>query len=128
MKVKVEVRMVGSAKHLIDIVFLALKLRYSILHLVMDQMTTCNVKGVTHRDKPTENYQVSSAFQCFSIFQLNVLVLQPATSQFGFSLTVLSLVSNCSRQLLFSEKALINPLDTTCSAPNGRQTKLATSW
>ncbi len=28
----------------------------NIFLLTMDQMTTCNVKGVSHSDEPTENY------------------------------------------------------------------------
>lgn len=48
-------------------------------------MTKCNVKG----DKPRENYQPTLQFLPYSISQLIVLVLQPSSLLFWFSLSSL---------------------------------------
>ncbi len=62
--------------------------------LIVGQMTTCNVKGVTGGDKPTENHHHTAVFlssmKFFSVFQLIVLVLCPANSLFWFTLTSLN--------------------------------------
>ncbi len=66
-----------------------------------------NMKGFAYSE-PTENYnQLYSSMELFSHFQLLVLVL---------------------RHIHCMVQSLINPLYASCSAPNSRQTKLATNY
>ncbi len=69
----------------------------------MDQVI-CNVKGVIHSEKLSENYNPIH-------FQLIAMVLWPATLLFWSSRTALN-----------SHNALMNQLYTTSSPPNSRQT------
>ncbi len=67
----------------------ALQLKAALMNifmLTMNQITKCNVKGITHNDKPMENYHY---LELFRVFQLIVLVLQPAHLLFWFTLTTL---------------------------------------
>lgn len=94
----------------------------NIFTLTMDQVTMCNIKGVTCSDESTENYHQLSLH--FSIFQLIILVLLPSTVPFWFSLR-----SHQPHFKLISEKqkASVDPLYATCPATNVRQTKLEAS-
>lgn len=67
-----------------------------------------NVKGVTRRDKLTENYHSAvtlSSTEASRVFQLIVFILRPTTSQFLLILmTFITVVSNDSRQVFSEEK------------------------
>lgn len=57
------------------------------MYVSMHQITICNVKGITRRDKPTQNYQLTlhfsllckSSTEHFSVFRVFFLVLLPST-------------------------------------------------
>lgn len=69
----------------------------------MNQMSTCNVKGVAHRDEFTENdLRLPPALQSvLASFKIILLLLQPVTLMFRLSLTALVIrISSCS-ELLF---------------------------
>lgn len=74
-------------------------------------MTTCNVKGVTHRDKPTHNYQTLSSPELFSISLL--LFFFEFTAPLG---SLSPLLFTAAPLTLFSP--LKKLLYTSCPAPN----------
>lgn len=65
-------------------------------------------------------------WECFSIYQLIVLLLWPRTSLCWFILTNV-IISRCTRQL-FSPKNTDKPSKSTYPAPNSMCTNLASSW
>lgn len=81
----------------------------NIVILTMDQMTSCNVKGVAHSNNPTGNYHRTPQFLsvptgCFSVFQLTVLVLWLQL----FLLSHQPLIQT-KQVAVFSKIGLINP-------------------
>ncbi len=88
-------------------------------------MTMCNVKGPTYKDKPTDDYHLTLQFPLSStgsFSNIQLVVLDFTVRDCLICLTNLfNLISSGSRQLLTTKNA-------TCSAPNGRQKKLVTSW
>lgn len=87
---------------------------FSIFILAMDQMTACNVKGITHTEKPTENYHQTLQF---------LSALQSVLASFSslFWCYRPTAVFQQHRAAVYSEEAVVNPLRFACSAPN-RQT------
>lgn len=69
--------------HIYTVLLLALKLHQSIL-LHNNQMTACNVKGVTQNVKTTVLTDALSCSKLFSHFQLIVSVYKPLTLLFWF--------------------------------------------
>lgn len=97
----------------------------------MDQMTVCTVKGVAPTDKPTDIItncsfpQLYKAFQrisahCFGFTGCNFIVLVHSHRSHQYCFQE-------QQAAVFIEKDLIEPLYTTCPAPNGRETKLTTN-
>lgn len=63
--------------------------------MIMDQMSICNVKGVTHSYEPSRNYHQTVAplsSEHFSVFQLIILVFRRVILWVWFSLIASNLI------------------------------------
>ncbi len=81
-------------------------------------------KVSSHREMSPGSAVSLSSTELFSIFQLIVVVLRPATFLFWFTLTALVQISGTSGSC-FQRKSSKNLLYTTWSK---QQTQLETSW
>ncbi len=88
-----------------------------------------NVRGVAQNDEPAENYhltlQLPYPLRRFIASLAHCLAVQPTTLLLCFTLTVLIQSLSPTAGISFQRKTSKNPLRSTCSVPNSRQTQLA---
>lgn len=75
----------------------------------------CYLKGLAHI-----NRELADSAEFLSIFDLIVFMDHNFTVLVK-SLTLINLLSRCSRELFSTKKSLINTLQSICRAPNRRQ-------
>lgn len=89
-----------------------------MVHLYVERVANIYIEFYTQLCSSPQLYRVFFFF--YSILQLIVLVLWPATL-FWFTLMALITIFTYAAGCCFQQKTLINPLYTTSSAPNTRQ-------